>query len=191
MKEHTKLKRLLKDISRLQFGLYDKPTEQGNVIYLQAKNFNELGLFDGATDTRVDLNSKSEGHILQDGDILFVGKGLRNFAWKYTRKIGTAIASSIFYVIRADQRKVDPDYLVAIFNSSRYQSFFQSLGAGSSIPSIRKNELEAVEIPLPSLDIQKRIARLSELHHKDIAITEKIREEKNRLFQAVINDILK
>ena len=102
-----------------------------------------------------------------------------------------AIASSIFFVIKPKSDLVDSDYLVTIFNSTKYQSFFQSLGAGSSIPSIRKNELEAVEIPLPPLEVQKKIAKLSDLHRAELALTGRLIDEKNKLFQAVINDILK
>ena len=191
MKRYTKLKKQLKDISDMQFGFYEKPKEEGELLYLQAKNFNNYGLFEDRIDGWIDISEKSKSHILEDGDILFVGKGMRNFAWKYSADIGKAIASSIFYVIRPKSELVDADYLVAIFNSSKYQSFFQVLGAGSSIPSIRKNELEVVEIPLPPLEIQKKIADLSLLHQKQLLLTEKLIEEKNKLFQAVINDILK
>lgn len=175
----------------MQFGFYEKPKEEGELRYLQAKNFNNYGLFDGNIDGWIDVSDKSKSHILEDGDILFVGKGMRNFAWKYSADIGKAIASSIFYVIKPKSELVNADYLVSIFNSSKYQSFFQALGAGSSIPSIRKNELEAVEIPLPPLEIQNKIANLSMLHQKQLLLTEKLIEEKNKLFQAVINDILK
>lgn len=190
-KQYTKLKTQLKDISDMQFGFYEKPKEEGELRYLQAKSFNNYGLFNGNIDGWIDISDKSKNHILEQGDVLFVGKGMRNFAWTYNLEIGKAVASSIFYVIKPKPELVDSDYLVAIFNSSKYQSFFQVLGAGSSIPSIRKNELEAVEIPLPPLEIQKKIADLSMLHQKQLLLTEKLIEEKNKLFQAVINDILK
>lgn len=191
MKRNTILKKQLKDISHLQFGFYDKPKEEGVAIYLQAKNFNDFGLVDGNVDGWVEITEKSKSHLLEEGDVLFVGKGMRNFAWKYSIDMGKAIASSIFFVIKPKPDLVDSDYLVTIFNSTKYQSFFQSLGAGSSIPSIRKNELEAVEIPLPSLEVQKKIAKLSDLHRAELALTGRLIDEKNKLFQAVINDILK
>lgn len=181
----------IENITTLQFGFYDKPKRKGSVYYLQAKHFNEFGLFNGEVDEWIDITDKSQSHLLEDGDVLFVGKGMRNFAWKYNADMGKAIASSIFYVIKPKPDLIDPDYLVTIFNSAKYQAFFQSLGAGSSIPSIRKKELEAVEIPLPPLTTQKKIARFNELHQEELKLTRKLIEEKNKLFQAVINDILK
>src|SRR5690606_667205 len=132
-----------------------------------------------------DITEKSKNHLLEEGDVLFVGKGMRNFAWKYSADIGKAIASSIFFVIKPKPEFVDSGYLVTIFNSTKYQSFFQSLGAGSSIPSIRKNELEAVEIPLPSLEIQKKIATLNTLHQAELGLLGRLIDGKNKLFQAV------
>lgn len=175
----------------MQFGLYDKPKSEGEARYLQVKHFDDFGLFNKGIDEWVDITEKSKGHLLEDGDILFVGKGMRNFAWKYNADIGKAIASSIFFVIKPRHDLVDSNYLATIFNSNKYQSFFQSLGAGSSIPSIRKNELEAVEVPLPTMATQKKIAKLNELHQEELRLTGKLIEEKNKLFQAVINDILK
>lgn len=185
------MKTYLNNIATLQFGFYDKPKKKGSARYLQAKHFNEFGLFNGELDEWIDVTDKSKNHLLEEGDVLFVGKGMRIFAWKYKTGMGKAIASSIFFVIKPKLELVDADYLVTIFNSSKYQSFFQSLGAGSSIPSIRKNELEVVEIPLPPLTTQKKIARFNELHQEELKLTRKLIEEKNKLFQAVINDILK
>ena len=77
---------------------------------------------------------------------------------------------------------VDADCLTTIFNSSKYQTF-SSLGAGSSIPSIRKSGLEAVEVPLPHIEIQRKIAKLNELHYEEVSLHRQIDRTKNKLFQ--------
>lgn len=181
----------LKNISTIQFGYYEKPKAEGDARYLQVKHFNDFGALGADIEEWIDVTDKSKSHLLEDGDILFVGKGMRNFAWKYSTEMGNMIASSVFFVIKSEPELVDADYLATIFNSSKYQSFFSSLGAGSSIPSIRKTELEAVEVPLPPIEIQRKIAKLNELYHEEIQLADKLIEQKNKLFQAVINDILK
>lgn len=181
----------LKNITTIQFGYYEKPKDEGSTRYLQVKHFNESGLLSSEIKEWIEITDKSENHLLEDGDIVFVGKGMRNFAWKYSADMGNMIASSVFFVIKPKAELVDADYLTTIFNSTKYQSFFSSLGAGSSIPSIRKTELEAVEVPLPPIEIQKKIAKLNELHYEEIRLAGKLIDEKNKLFQAVINDILK
>jgi restriction endonuclease S subunit len=136
------------------------------------------------------IDKKNESHILKDGDILFVGKGMRNFAWTYRKEYGLAIASSIFYVIRVYETSILPDYLTVLFNSSFYQNIFQQLGAGSSIPSIRKSELEVLLINVPSLEVQNNIVELNSMYLYDLDISNRIMEEKKKLFTSVLNKLI-
>lgn len=180
----------LKDIANIKFGLYVKPLEKGFAKYLQAKNFDDLGNIQGDLDAFINLDNKNENHLLEEGDILFVGKGFRNFAWTYRKSMGPAIASSIFYVIRVSSVNINPDYLVTLFNSQKYQNQFQNMGAGSSIPSIRKGELESITLPIPELELQNRIATISILHSEEIKLSHQIIEHKKALFQGIITKII-
>lgn len=180
----------ISDVAQLQFGLYSKSSEEGNVKYLQAKHFDDSGILVKDIDTLLTKDDKNESHLLQDGDVLFVGKGFRNFAWTYTITVGEAIASSIFFVIRLNQSVVFPEFLATLFNTSKYQAYFQSMGAGSKITSIRKSELEAVVINLPDLETQKKIVELKKLHQRDMELSKVMIKEKEIRFQSVINQLL-
>lgn len=185
------MKKQLKDITNIKFGYYAKPKEKGFVKYLQAKNFDDYGILNQEIDSFITIDKKNEGHLLEDGDILFVGKGFRNFAWTYNKSFGPAIASSIFFVIKPNNKNINPDFIKTLFNSQKYQLLFQSMSAGSSIPSIRKAELESIFIDIPDLETQNKIACLNELHIKEIELSNKIIEQKNTLYQNVINQIIK
>lgn len=178
----------LNQIVQLRFGLYAKPVETGDVAYIQAKHFNEWGKLDSTIDTFI--HNKFENHLLKDGDILLAGKGLRNFAWVYGKNFEPAIASSIFYVIRPDQSKVMPDYLSLLFNTTKAQLHFQTLGAGSSIPSIRKSELEAFTLQLPSFGVQRKAIEIKKMHDQDMELSYRIIQEKQKLYQAITNHII-
>lgn len=180
----------LSDIANLQFGYYTKPRDNGDVAYLQAKHFDDWGNQTDQVDTFIQINDKQERHLLEDGDILLVGKGMRNFAWTYYKEFGAAVASSIFFVIKPDRTKVIPEFLTTFFNMPRTQEYFQTLGAGSSIPSIRKSELEAFTIDLPSLDIQQKAVTINQLHQKNMELSRQIIAEKQKVFQAVIFDLI-
>ncbi|PKB18826.1 restriction endonuclease subunit S [Flavobacterium sp. 5] len=184
------MQKQLKDIATIKFGFYVKSLEKGFAKYLQAKNFDDFGNLQSDIDSFVNLDNKNESHLLEDGDVLFVGKGFRNFAWTYNKAMGPAIASSIFYVIRPKKTKVNPEYIATLFNSQKYQSQFQSMGAGSSIPSIRKGELESIIIDVPDLDLQNKIATISALHSEEIKLSNQIIENKKALFQGIINKIV-
>lgn len=180
----------ISDIAQLQFGLYTKPAENGNAAYLQVKHFDDWGNQTDKIDTHIQIDQKNETHLLEDGDILLVGKGMRNFAWTYQRSYGPAIASSIFFIIKVDRSKVIPEFLTTLFNMPQTQVQFQALGAGSSIPSIRKSELEAFTIKLPPLELQQKAVAIKKLHFKDMEISKKIISEKQKVYHGVINNLI-
>jgi len=180
----------LSDIAQLQFGLYTRPSDEGNAVYLQAKHFDDWGNQTEQIDTFIQIDQKNESHLLDDGDIILVGKGMRNFAWTYDKAFGPAIASSIFFVIKADRSRVIPEFLTTLFNMPQTQTYFQTLGAGSSIPSIRKSELEAFMVKLPSLELQKKAIAIKQLHYKDMFLSERIIEEKRKIYQTAIRKIM-
>ena len=184
------MKTKLGDITQLQFGLYTKPAEEGNAVYLQAKHFDDWGNQTEQIDTFIQIDQKNKSHLLEDGDIILAGKGMRNFAWTYDKSFGPAVASSIFFVIKVNKLKVLPDFLTTLFNMPQTQESFQNLGAGSSIPSIRKSELEAFTIKLPPLELQQKAVAIKQLHFKDMEISKKIISEKQKVYHGVINNLI-
>jgi restriction endonuclease S subunit len=184
------MEKVLGEVADIQFGVYEKPVESGDSIYLQVKDFDNNGQITQVPTAFLKLTDKSEKHLLKDGDIVLVAKGFRNFAWTYKDSLGKAIASSIFFVIRVNGSKILPEYLTTLFNSHSYQQLFQQLGAGSSIPSIRKSELEALKIHLPPMELQKRIVDIGELHLKDMQITARLIDEKQKCYNSIINQLI-
>jgi restriction endonuclease S subunit len=69
-------------------------------------------------------------------------------------------------------------------------SHFQQLGAGSSIPSIRKNELAEFKINLLPLDTQLKVVKLQKLHQKEIELHSNLIIKKNELYQKIISNIV-
>ena len=180
----------LKEIANIQFGYYGQPSKYGTIPYLQAKHFNEFGQYIGENDTFLEDDPKSIANLLQNEDILFVAKGFRFFATLYNEQFGNAIASSIFFILRTDKTRIIPAYLVSVLNLPKNLLHFQQSGAGSSIPSIRKNELADFTFNLLPLEQQQRVVTLQELYFKDIQITETLIKEKQKLFQTTISKII-
>ncbi|MBJ2126309.1 restriction endonuclease subunit S [Flavobacterium sp. IB48] len=181
----------VKDIANIQFGYYGKPSVKGTLSYLQAKHFNEFGLYIGENDTFLEEDLKSIENLLQNEDILFVAKGFRFFATLYKEEHGKAVASSIFFILRTDKTRIIPAYLVSVLNLPKNLLHFQQSGAGSTIPSIRKNELADFTFNLIPLEEQQKIVALQELYLKDIELTNSLIKEKQKLFQTTISTIIK
>ncbi|GAB4053783.1 restriction endonuclease subunit S [Spirosoma litoris] len=181
----------LADLTDIRFGVYEKPIEIGPIIYLQAKHFTDSGsLKTDQLDSFLSQNNQLEKHLLQKGDVLLVGKGNRIFAWCYHSDIGPAIASTIFFVIRPKLDQILPDYLSTYLNLPACQAYFQQLGAGSSILSIRKNELAELPVLLPNMTTQQHIVNLQQLHVQEIQLLESLILQKQALLLSSINSLL-
>ena len=178
-------------VSDIRFGLYAQPDPSGTTAYLQVRQFSEDGRLTTQADEYINIDKKTEPHLLKGGDVLFAGKGNRLFSWCYTLTDHPAVASSIFFVLRPDQRLVHPEYLAAILNAPQSKAAFQQLGSGTNIFSIRKSELGAFEIPLPPMKQQKRIAALTALHQQQIELSQKLITEKQTLYNAIISKLIK
>ncbi|MCV9926626.1 restriction endonuclease subunit S [Flavobacterium sp. LS1R49] len=181
----------LKEIANIQFGYYGQPSKNGTIPYLQAKHFNEFGQYTIDNDTFLEEDSKSITNLLQNEDILFAAKGFRFFASLYREELGKAVASSIFFILRTDKTRIIPAYLVSVLNLPKNLLHFQQSGAGSSIPSIRKNELADFSFNLIPLEEQQKVVALQELYLKDIELTNALVKEKQKLFQTTISTIIK
>lgn len=171
--------------------MHTQPAESGVIRYLQARHFNEFYQLNHTVDTWLPSDNASESHLLSDGDILLVGKGYRNFAWLYKSEIGPAVASSIFFVIKPKAEKVLPEFLAIFFNLQQTQQYFQTLGAGSSIPSLRKSELEALPMLLPSLAEQQKLVELHETHDMDMRLSRKLISQKQLLFESLAQKLIR
>lgn len=188
---NIKISKRLGGISDISFGVHLQPSLSGAIPYLQIRQFNEFGMLQEKAAEFIDSNKKSKQYQLRDGDVLFVGKGSRLFAWCYREIYGPYVASSIFFVLRPDQKIIYPEYLAAILNTPQTKAKFQQLGSGTNIFSIRKSELAATEIKIPPMDEQRRIFALSDLHQKGIAITRELLMQKENLYTAIISKLIR
>lgn len=127
---------------------------------------------------------------MQSGDVLFVAKGFRFFAAAYNQYWGRAVSSSVFFVLKVDETKVLPDYLTAVLNLPQTLTFFQQAASSSTIPSIRKKEMEDFVFNLPSLRDQQKIAKLKELHLNEIKLTQQLINQKQNLIQAALQQLI-
>ena len=180
----------LKHLAEIKFGWHTSPTDSKDAIYLQAKYFNEFGELVNMPDSFVSVDTQSRNFLLNDGDILLAGKGAKNFAWCYRKNnLGPAIASSIFFIIQPHLEIIYPEYLTIILNLPQSQLYFQQFGAGSSIQSIRKSELADFKIPLLSLENQKKIVDLADIHRTELKLLNNIVQKKKQLYTSILTQL--
>ncbi len=180
----------LGNIANLQFGSYNKPQKEGAVKYLHASHFDSFYKPTKFKESYIELEGKHNKSLLKPNDVILAGKGHRTFAWAYQPEFGKAIPSSLFYIIRTKSSEILGTYLAQFLNSEKIQYNLKLIGAGATITSIPKKELEQIGIIIPSIKEQQRIVNLIKLLDEDIKLTQKLLEKRTALKRGLINKII-
>lgn len=184
---------LLKHIAAIQTGLFAKTVSEGEIVYLQAKHFDEYGQLSSTLHPDLKANKTTEKHLLRHGDVLFAAKGTKNFAAWYENKNQPAVASTSFFVIRLEESfrdKILPEFLVWFINHPTSQKFLKGRAIGTSIVSISKSVLEELEVSIPDLQTQKTILKITQLRNSEKKIKQQIETlREKQIQQLIINGI--
>ncbi|CAN5358312.1 hypothetical protein BH11BAC1_BH11BAC1_03940 [soil metagenome] len=175
----------LKNIASLQFGIYYKPERNGDLLYLQNTNFNS-----DRPKAFLSKDTISPSHLLQDGDILIIAKGSRNTASVYSKSTGDAVASSLFFIIRLENKQVLPEFLAYYLNDSKTQSMLKKLSGATTVPTLSKKDLMEISIPIPSLHQQKQIVSMMNQWEQEKNLTQTLIEKKDQLYASLFNQLI-
>ena len=160
--------------------------EDGNLHVIQMKDIENNYSTIGRNLIKIAKDKIDSKHYLKYNDILFMSKGSNNCALVYTLKLPAAIAVSAFFVLRPNQEKVVPKYLTWYMNQSDVQRYLKAYMVGTYIPNVDKKTVENIHIKLPSLDIQKKIADVSDLMSQEEQIMIQLRKQRKSLLMHVI-----
>lgn len=187
------MKIFLKHIASIQTGAFAKTVSEGEIVYLQAKHFDEYGQLSSILHPDLKANDGIEKHLLRHGDVLFAAKGTKNFAAWYESKNQPAVASTSFFVIRLEESfkdKILPEFLVWFINHPNSQKFLKGRAIGTSIVSISKSVLEELEISIPDIQTQKTILKITQLRNSEKKIKQQIETlREKQIQQLIINGI--
>ena len=127
----------------------------------------------------------SDKHILQPGDILFMAKGNKNYAWVFNLE-AKAVATSLFFIIRPDTTKVSPEYLAWYINQETIQGTLHAAKAGTSVTNISLQSLSELEIKVPSIYTQNKLVNLYRLWLVEKSKTMNLIDQKDRFYSNLV-----
>lgn len=167
-------------------------TPNGNVGILQMKDISDNYLsFDYQNIDKVNDFIFKDKFYLQKKDILFVSKGVNNYAIAVEQLNFKIVPSATFFVIRADEKRIVPEYLVWYINQKEAQNYFNEKKAGTYVPNLNKQDIMELPIKVPSLKVQKAIAKTAILLNKEIEILDKIKTNRKELIQNKLLNLIK
>lgn len=179
------------DITKIQTGVFAKSAETGEMVYLQAKHFDENGELAATLYADLSASGISDKHILKDGDVLFAAKGTKNFAAVYEGHNLPAVASTSFFVLRLTSQNIMPEYLVWFLNHPNTLALLKAQAIGTSIPSISKQVLGDLQIQIPDIETQQTILKITQLRRQEKNLKQQIEILTDKKIQQQIIKALK
>ena len=155
----------------------------GDTAVVQMKNIDSNDSLQLDDVPRVSIPDLNERHLLRPGDLLLRARGLFHTAAVVTQVIERAIAAAPLMVIRVKSPLVQPAYLRWFLNQQATQAELVKLAADSHVQNLNKVAIEGLEIPLPPLDRQSRIATLAELGMRERALAMMIAEKRAHMIE--------
>jgi hypothetical protein len=129
-----------------------------------------------------------QDHVLRYGDVVMVGRGVRNAAAAFVRSDMPAIAAAHLMVLRTGEKVGGSEFLTWFLNLPRTQARIRSLQSGSSVPFVPVEALESIEVPVPSVEMQMKIAEIQRLRAREERLLGEIRSRRRILADAALRE---
>ncbi|MBE0392164.1 restriction endonuclease subunit S [Flavobacterium sp. PL002] len=165
---------------------------EGNVGILQMKDIsNDYLNFDYQNIDKVSDFSFKDKFFLNIGDLLFVSKGVNNYAIAIEKIDFPIVASATFFIIRVNEKIIIPEYLAWYMNQKEAQNYFSEKKAGTYVPNLNKQDILELPLTVPPLKIQKKIAQTATLLNRELGILEKLKTNRKELIQTQLLNLIK
>jgi len=177
----------LKDIASIQSGHIARERiesrQDGAFHLLQAKDVDAENM-SYHVDTMVRFNPAKSGKdwLLKPGDLLFMARGTRNFTLLIRELPEDVLAAACFFIIRTNNHGIIPEYLCWYLNQAPVARYLhRHSGRSVHMPVVKRAVLENIEVPIPSVEMQKKVARAVQLMEKEQALLQNLAEKRKNL----------
>ncbi|MEH3143978.1 MAG: restriction endonuclease subunit S [Methylobacterium frigidaeris] len=97
---------------------------------------------------------------IEPGDLIATARGTKVEVCAAAPDVIGAFVSLDLYLIRPNQDRIIPEYLMAVLESAAAHAAFDGARQGSSLPRLPKAALENLSVPLPPLERQRTVVDL-------------------------------
>lgn len=148
---------------------------------------------DGTTLDRVTLPGRRRPDYLWPGDILFMARGTRNDAAVVGALPSNTVCTPNFFHLRLKPEafRLMPEFLAWQLNQTDAQRYFAMCSQGSAAPSVTKTQLGDLPVVVPPIEQQKLMMKLVGAAQQEQALLEQLIENRQRMTDAVAQQILR
>jgi len=184
----TNLKTVLRQLAQVQIGYQARhriePDPRGVCQVIQIKDLDDQGTLHTEGLYRITPESNHVRYQVNQGDVLFLSRGNRNFATPVNVSLGNTIAAGYFFILKLNSPTVLPDYLAWYINSAPAQQFIKNVARGTHMPVVPKSAFEDLEVDVPSLCTQQTIVELDELSKRERSLLQKLEQRRSEFVRA-------
>ncbi len=155
--------------------------------YIRAGDILENGSLASPSDGGVPTRGRAAR--LKSDDVVVRGRGLP-IAAKVTGSAEGAYPSNDVLLFRPDRSRVDAGYVAAFLNLPRTREALSADSQGAALSRLSVQALGSVEIPLPPLETQRKIAALAECMEAEQRLLDRLRELRRQLNQQILQRLL-
>ena len=179
----------LKTVASIQVGYQAKARikerAQGTHRLIQSKDFDSFHRLRSESLTAFFPERKPEIYSVRKGDILFQARGVMHFACCIEEDLKNTLAAGSFYILRAKNENLLPQYLAWWLNQSKAQAYFQSQARGAGMSFISKSTLSRLQVQIPPLSVQKKLVKIVTLAKHEQFLLDRLSSLRSRLVKAV------
>ena len=186
----------IRDIADIQIGYQFRskvvPVKVGTHRVIQMKDINNEHQLDASNLIQVNLKRTLERYKVKKGNILFLARGHRNFAFPIKDDVTDTIASGYFYILKIKSDNILPEYLAWYINQLPAQRYISGRAKrGSHMPMVPKSAFQELPIDIPPIEIQRKLVELDALARKEESLLERLRKRRKDLITAACLQAIK
>jgi restriction endonuclease S subunit len=118
--------------------------------------------------------------------VLLIARGPRNDAATFTWGGGEAVAASHLMILRTEGRIAFPDYLTWFLNLPATQAKIRAMRSESTVPFVAVEALGRLRVPVPSIEVQNKIAGVQKLSTREQRLFEEIKGRRRVLVDGLL-----
>ena len=132
---------------------------------------------------KVRLSDIKKAAMIGADDVIVKSKSSRPIFFKVNIPKGSYAVTDQFLIISIDKNIINPDYLLWYFKTKNVKRYLRNRMCGTSVPFIKKETIEKMEVPVPSLKNQERIIMLDRLMKEEKRLSEEIIDHKKKIIE--------
>ena len=161
-----------------------------NYYVLQLKDVQKDRVLDLGQADKALIHEKKSPQTLRRGDVLLRGRGGYYYAALFDMDATNVVAAGQFFILSPKPDCLEPAYLSWYLNGPQAQRYLDKSQSGSNIPMITKRLVSELKIPLPPLEVQRKIADIHQCWLEEKCLTEQLLDNREHMVRGICQQFI-